>query len=565
MGAPRRPLSATPRRRVRGPRQSLTRMLGSKVRTRRNDPPVGGISASALAPSALRRQHRWVTSSPAAESTLTHLGQLAEHHVARHGDYPFIFFDGAWHSSGTLLQRSRRIAAGLRSRGAEPGDRIVVTMPNSPDVPVLYNAIWRMGGVVTPAMFLMSPPELRHVIEDSGAIIVVTTADLAPNVFEAIDGLDRRPEVISVDEALGAISLSDLETSGTVDVVDQDPEGMAALLYTGGTTGRAKGVMLSHVGLLNAALSGAAYEEVLPLERELVTLPLSHAFGLLATIGALTSTLQKVWVMPRRFVPKTILALMSEHRIGLLQAVPSMLQMLLAEPLEDFDLSSLRVVFSGGSSLAPEVFAEFEKRIPSVSILEGYGLTECSTLATGNPVGGVKIGSVGQALPGVELKIVDADGSEVLTRSASLMLGYWGDEQATAEAMRDGWLATGDIGYLDDDGYLFIMDRKKDLIIRSGFNVFPRDIEEALLEHPAVETSAVVGRPDPVHGEEIVAFVGLKKGHSLTVDELTSWSQRRLGAYKWPREVHIVESIPLTGVGKVDRKALREDLSRTHR
>lgn len=510
-----------------------------------------------------------MTTEPRSRTTLAHLGQLADHHFARHGDYDFVFFESAWHSSGTLLERARRIAGGLVQRGLEPGERVIVSMPNTPEVPVLYNAIWRAGGVVTPAMFLLSPPELRHVVQDSGARFLFTTRDLLETVTEATEGIDQAPEIICVESASGAFSLQELESSEAADVVDRTSNDLAALLYTGGTTGRAKGVMLSHQNLIYAAEAGSAYEAQLDLTRELVALPLSHSFGLLATIGALTSTVPKVWVMPRRFVPKTVVSLLEEHRISVLQAVPSMLQMLLAEPLEELDLSDWRVVFSGGASLAPEVIAEFGRRVPSLSILEGYGLTETSTLLTANPFGAAKVGSVGTALPGVEIRIVDAEGEdvppgeagEIITRSPSVMMSYWNAPDATAATLQDGWLATGDVGRLDPDGYLFILDRKKDLIIRGGFNVFPRDIEDALLEHPSIQMAAVIGRPDTVHGEEIVAFVGLKEGELVTPEELTTWAKHRLGAYKRPREFHVVDAIPLTDVGKINRKALRARLT----
>jgi len=498
---------------------------------------------------------------------MPHLGHAAELHVARHGDYPFLLFDGVWHSAGTLLDRSRHVSAGLVELGLQPGDRVVVSMPNAPEVPVLYNAIWRSGAIVAPAMFLMSPPELRHIIQDSEPQFVVTNRELIGKVTQALAGLDAAPRVICVDGGgTGTLPLSALESAPVGPVATRAAEDAAALLYTGGTTGRSKGVLLSHSNLIHAAAAGASLE--LGAGRELLTLPLSHSFGLLATIGALTSETQAMWVMPRRFQPETVLRLITEYRLDFMQVVPSMIQMLLTQPLERIDLSSLRVVISGGSSLAPEVYNEFERRVPSVSISEGYGLTETSTLATATPIGAAKAGSVGTALPGVEIRIVDDNGKElprgesgeIITRSPGVMMRYWNDPEATAAVLEDGWLATGDVGYLDEDGYLFILDRKKDLIIRGGFNVFPRDVEDALLEHPFVRMAAVVGRPDVVQGEEIVAFVSLNGGARTSAQELMDWSQQRLGAYKRPREIHLVDALPLTEVGKINRKALRQTL-----
>jgi long-chain acyl-CoA synthetase len=242
-----------------------------------------------------------------------------------------------------------------------------------------------------------------------------------------------------------------------------------------------------------------------------------------------------------------------------------MLQILLGHPLEDHDLSSLRSVTSGGAPLAPEVEAEFRRRVPSASIRQGYGLTETAALICTNPAGRERPGTVGLPVPGTELRILDGDDhpvaagqpGEICVRSPGVMQGYWGAPEATAEALRDGWLRTGDIGYQDQDGYVSIVDRKKDLIIRGGFNVYPRDVEDALLAHPAIEMAAVVGRPDPVSGEEVVAFVALRDGAALTERELVEWGRRQIGGYRYPREVHLVDAVPLTAVGKLDRKALR--------
>jgi long-chain acyl-CoA synthetase len=245
-----------------------------------------------------------------------------------------------------------------------------------------------------------------------------------------------------------------------------------------------------------------------------------------------------------------------------------MLQILLSQPLEERDLSSLRYVSSGAAPLAPQVAAEFMRRVPSATIRQGYGLTETAALIATNPVGREKPGAVGLPVPGTEVRILDekmqplppGEVGEICARSPGVMRGYWHSPEATQEALRDGWLHTGDLGYQDDEGYLFIVDRKKDLIIRGGFNVYPRDVEDALLEHPAIEGAGVIGRPDEVSGEEVVAFVSLRPGAQATSEELVQWGRERIGGYKYPREVHVVDAVPLTGVGKVDRKALRQAL-----
>lgn len=499
-----------------------------------------------------------------------HVGRFIDQALEHHGDFETIRFEGRWHTLNSIRERASRIAGGFIELGVRPGDRVVVSMPNAPEVPVLYHAVWRAGAVVTPAMFLLAPEDLRHVIADAGASIVVTTAELHAKAQQALEGLHHVRATVCVEPDIpDTMSLASLERSGPAPVVERAPTDLAALLYTGGTTGRAKGVMLSHANLACAADVGASYESGMDLRRELMALPLAHSFGLLATLTAMRSRVPKSWVMLRRFRAVAALRMIAEHAVDGFQAVPSMLQMMLAEPLEDFNLSTLRLIFSGGAPLPSEVLREFERRVPSSSILEGYGLTETSTLLTGTPLGAARPRSVGKALPGVEIRIVDADGrplpagepGEICTRSAAVMTGYWQAREATEAVLKDGWLATGDVGLIDPDGYVFILDRKKDLIIRGGFNIYPRDIEDALLRHPAIRTAGAVGRPDPVHGEEVVAFVSVRADAQTTPEELVAWAREHIGGYKYPREVHVVDSLPLTDVGKADRKALQRLLT----
>jgi long-chain acyl-CoA synthetase len=494
------------------------------------------------------------------------LARLAERSFERRGDYEALLFEDRWHHSGELFERSRRIAAGLGELGVGPGERVVVTMANCPEVGIMYNAVWRAGAVVTPAMFLLPAPDLAHVIADSGACVVVTTPEFVEKVQEAVEGIDGVRHVLCTEEVGdGVVSLSSLETAEPAPIVPRADDDLAALLYTGGTTGRSKGVMLTHANLdyTGSCAHKAGYTP--GVIRALVTLPLSHAYGLLVTLAGLHTPEQSVGVLLRWFDPDSFLELIVEHRIQLSAVVPSMLQILLSKPLEDYDLSSLVYMSSGGAPLAPEVEAEFCRRVPSVAIRQGYGLTETAALISTNPAGKERPGSVGIPVPGCIVQILDDDGNElpagepgeVCCTSPGVMQGYWHSPETSAEALRDGVLHTGDIGYLDDDGYLYIVDRKKDLIIRGGFNVYPRDIEDALVEHPAVELAAVVGRPHERHGEEVVAFVSLRDGAVLEPEELIGWARERIGGYKYPREVQIVDAVPLTPVGKIDRKALR--------
>jgi long-chain acyl-CoA synthetase len=476
-----------------------------------------------------------------------HLAHAAEEALARHGDRDALFFEGAWHRSGDLLERARRVAGGLRARGVEPGDRVVVFGANCPEVTIAYNAIWRAGAVVTPAIFLLPPPELQHIVDDAEARAVIATPEFADTARET------GATVISTDE------FAELEQSDPSPIVPRAGSDLAALMYTGGTTGRAKGVMLTHENLWQVGKAAEDAGHAPGITRALTALPLSHAFGLLVTVIGFHVHEPTQSVLMRWFQPTAWLELAQEHRVQIVAVVPSMLNLLLAQPLEEYDLSELRYIASGASSLPPEVAAELERRLPGVEVREGYGLTETSALVSTSPPGRARRGSVGLPAPGVEVRIDgDEEIGEILCRSPFVMAGYWRAPEATAEALRDGWLHTGDLGKIDDDGYLYVVDRKKDLIIRGGFNVFPRDVEEALLEHPAVESAAVVGRPDVEHGEEVVAFVALRD--ELEPDELVAWARTRIGGYKYPREVHVVGGLPLTPVGKIDRKVLRARL-----
>jgi len=497
-----------------------------------------------------------------------HLARLSQESFERRGDYPSLLFEGRWYGSAELYERSRRLAGGLMELGIEPGERVVVCMANCPEVTVSYQALWRAGAVVTPAMFLLSPEDLRHVIAHSEASAVITTPEFVDKVREAVDGLDGVRHVISTHSespAAGVLALDALEQCDPGPIVPREDDDLAVLLYTGGTTGRAKGVMISHASL---NFTGQAVEQAAHVDgvtRHLMTLPLAHAYGILITISGLHARERPVTVLMRWFDPGGFLTLVQEHSVQSSPLVPSMIQMLLAQPVEEFDLSSLRFFGSGAAPLPPEVVDELQRRLPWVSIRQGYGLSETAALVSTNPAGREKPGSVGLPIPGTEVRIVDdfervlpaGEPGEICVRSPAVMQGYWHAPEATADALRDGWLHTGDIGYLDDEGYLFIVDRKKDLIIRGGFNVYPRDVEDALLEHPAVVGAGVVGRPDDRRGEEVVAFVALNSPGAVSPDELVEWARQRIGGYKYPREVHIIDTMPLTAVGKLDRKALR--------
>jgi long-chain acyl-CoA synthetase len=508
------------------------------------------------------------------------LQRLAEQSWDRIGARSVLHYEDEQWTGEQLAERIRRVAGGLQEAGLEPGERVVICMANCPEVSITYSAVWRTGAVATPVLFLLSEDELRHVLSDSGAGLIVTTPEFLPKVMAAAASLTSVRGIIVVggslaeqraSEAAGPplLPFAELETAPATRLVDSDPAGLAALLYTGGTTGRSKGVMISHNALSAAAWAATAtsYEE--DLSTALLPLPLSHVYGLMVSVMSLHAPGPGTSVLMRWFDPVTWLELAQEHRVNVSPMVPSMLQMLLQQRLEEYDLSALARLTSGSAPLPPQVTEDFRKRLPNVEIGEGYGCTETAAIISTSPRGQVRVGSVGRPAPGVEVRIEQPDGSptapdaegEICVRGPVLMSGYWNAAEETAQVMRGGWLHTGDVGRLDAGGYLYIVDRIKDVIIRNGYNVYPRDVEDVLLQHKDVTGAAVVGRPDEKTGEEVVAFVQLRDGALTEPAELIDFSRRHLSAVKYPREIRLVDSIPLTSVMKTDRKLLRAMLA----
>jgi len=521
---------------------------------------------------------------PADENLLTsgspashNLALLAEQAFERLGDHESLVFEGTRYRSGQLFGRAGRLAAGLAGLGVSPGDRIVVLMANCPEVPIAYNAIWRAGAVVTPVVFLVTPAELEHILADSGAVAVITTPELLATVTAAAAGAPRLRHVIvagggapsQLPAHVGGIEFAELESAQPGSITMRSDDDLAALMYTGGTTGRSKGVMLTHRNLYRCSVSSHEASQAPGISRTLVPLPLSHAYGMIVTLVGFHAVEPGLAVLQRWFDPAQWLALAQEYRVQRTAVVPAMIQMLLAQPLEDADLSALVYVNSGAAPLAAETREQWERRVPGCQILEGYGCTESGAVISTSPPGAYRRGSVGRPIPGYQVVIRDdaerdlppgADG-EICVRSEGVMTGYWNAPAETSQTLRGGWLHTGDIGHFDADGYLYVVDRKKDLIIRGGFNVYPRDVEDVLVQHPAVAMAGVVGRPDPRLGEEVVAFVSLRPQSQAGPAELTAFARERLGAHKYPREVRVIDALPLTSVGKLDRKALRARLT----
>ena len=454
-----------------------------------------------------------------------------------------------------LNERSGRVAALLGQRGVKDGDRVGIMLPNIPEFAAIYYGVLRAGAVVVPMNPLLKAREVSYHLSDSGAALIFTTAMSAEEVRKDADAADA--ETIVVDPAFNEL----LSTTTSVDeVTDRAGSDTAVILYTSGTTGTPKGAELTHASLgRNAEI---VVEKLLQLTAEDVIfggLPLFHSFGQTCTLNAAITAGAALTLLPR-FDPAQALGIIAGHQATIFAGVPTMYGALLAVPDRDnYDVSALRVCLSGGAALPVEVLRTFDETF-GCQVLEGYGLSETSPVASFNhPDRARKPGSIGTPVDGVEIRVLDEQGTEVATgdvgeiviRGHNVMRGYWQRPAATAAAITDGWFHTGDLGRVDDEGYIFIVDRKKDMILRGGYNVYPREIEEVLYEHPDVAEAAVVGLPDPLLGEEVGAAVTLKDGATVTVDELRAHVKAQVAAYKYPRHLWFVEALPKGPTGKI--------------
>jgi long-chain acyl-CoA synthetase len=489
------------------------------------------------------------------------LASLGEDNVRTFGEYPTLLFEEREITNVDQQRAANRLAGALRRLGLAPGGRVVVMLPNCPEVLQAYAGILKAGGVVVPVVFLLNPAEVRHILEHSGARILVTSPELA----EKAGGWSGHTIMVG-DPGPGQMAYADLlaREPDAFPTLDRAPGDLAVILYTAGTTGAPKGVALSHGNLRANAHAAAQLYEMDRTRWSLAVLPLSHSYGL--TLSNTSSILGTRAVLLRWFNPELVLEAIQRHRTQQMSAVPTMLAYLLHYPDADrFDTSSMLVWGSGAAALPVELVEPFERKFGG-RILEGYGLTEAAPVVAAHRMSGERrLGSVGQALPGVDVRITDDDDrplppgevGEVCVRGPNVMLGYYRMPEETARVVRDGWLHTGDMGRLDADGFLWIVERKKDLIIRGGFNVYPREVEEVLYAHPAVAEAAVIGVPDAVMGEEVRAFVVLKAGAEASAEALIALCQERLAKFKCPREVRFVEALPKSPIGKILRKELR--------
>jgi long-chain acyl-CoA synthetase len=495
-----------------------------------------------------------------SESRAVNLARLGEESVGRWGEYVSLAFEGHEWTNVEQQRAANRFAHALGRLGVGVGDRVVVLLPNCPEVLQAYAGILKAGGVIVPVVFLLGGDEVRHILLDSEAKVVVT----APAFLDKVDGFNG--PVVQVGAGAGAHAWDAL-LAGESDAfpsVERADDDLAVILYTAGTTGRPKGVALSHANLASNARAAASLYELDRTAWALMVLPLSHSYGL--TVMNAGSILGTKGVLMRWFNPEGVLEAIERYRVESMSGVPTMFVYLLNYPdATRFDTSSMRLWGSGAAPLPLEIVEPFERKFGG-RILEGYGLTEASPVVSAHRLSGVrKLGSVGQALPGVTVAILDdadrplplGELGEVCVRGPNVMQGYYRLPEETARTLRDGWLHTGDVGRLDADGYLFIVERKKDLIIRGGFNIYPREVEEVLYAHPAVAEAAAIGVSDAVMGEEVMAFVALKPGATVDADALIGFCRERLAGYKCPSQIRFVDALPKSPIGKILRKELR--------
>lgn len=516
-------------------------------------------------------------------AAMLNLSVMLEDSARRYPNKEAFIFGDTRLTYSQINAAANQVAHGLKHSGIQPGDKVALSCLNLPYFPIIYFGILKAGAIVVPLSVLLKRSEVAYHLQDSDArayFCFEGTAQLpmGEEGFAGFQRVDACTHFFTITAQPGAASpfpgtrtLSELMEGQPVvaESAATGAEDTAVIIYTSGTTGKPKGAELTHSNLLlNANLS----RELLHYQRDdigLIVLPLFHIFG--QTVQMNAGIFQGITqVLLPRFDAATVLGLMQKERVSVFAGVPTMYWGLLHADSEAFDLGSiakrLRLCVSGGASLPVQVLKGFEEKY-HVPILEGYGMSEGSPVVTFNHLEvGRKPGSIGTPVWGVEVKIVDEAGQELpagergqlLYRGHNVMKGYYNRPEATAEALKGGWMHSGDVAIRDEEGYFYIVDRVKDMIIRGGLNVYPREVEEVLIEHEAVSLVAVIGVPHEELGEEVKAFVVKKPDMALSETELIAWTQARIAAYKYPRIIEFMDSLPMNATGKILKKVLRE-------
>jgi long-chain acyl-CoA synthetase len=523
------------------------------------------------------------------------LPQMLRRSVIRRRRADAIVFEDHTLSYATLWDEVNRVAAGLQKLGLRRGDRVVIMMQNCPQFVIAYFGVLQAGGIVSPTSPIYTVREASHQWLDCGAKVAIASASLRPVVEGARSACPDLAHVVwtgdedykaraharlrrtlvgrgrPLDPTARDVRWAELVAAGRRPVpVPVRPSDVACLQYTGGTTGTSKGTMLTHSNLVSNAHQAVEFllrDHDLSGEKLMAALPLFHIY---ATTCVMLTTLRcggSMVILPR-FELNSVLRAVKRHRPTMYHGVPTMYVAFNSTPgVRRYGFSSLRTCMSGGAPLPVSVREQFEA-LTGGRLVEGYGLTEASPVTHINPPGRARAGSIGVLIANTRARVVDVEtgtrelpdgeAGELLIRGPQVMKGYWGKPEETARVLRNGWLHTGDIAKRDADGFYYIVDRKKDLIIAGGYNVYPREVEEVLFEHPAIQEAVVIGIPDAYRGESVKAFVVLKPGTSPSAEEIAGFCRERLAAYKVPRVVEFRDSLPKSGVGKYLRRELRE-------
>jgi long-chain acyl-CoA synthetase len=526
------------------------------------------------------------------------LYQILHRSAQKYPDHPAIIFFGNRITYRELLEQVDRLATALHKQGVQKQDRVALFLPNCPQSVIAYYAALRLGAIVVQVNPLYVERELKYQLEDAGVEVLIALDLLYPkirNIRETVplrqviltsikDYLpfplnrlytlkqfkDRNRVKIHKEEEVRYLTELIREHPSAPPNIEVKPQDIALLQYTGGTTGTSKGVILTH---RNLVVNAVQCRNGLPKLRDgeetvLAVLPFFHVFGMTVAMNLAIYAGFSMVLLPRFEVAKVLKAI-DKYKPTFFPGVPTMYVAINNYPkLHRYDLSSLKFCLSGAAPLPLEVMERFEA-ITGSRIVEGYGLTEASPVTHCNPVWGLrKPGSIGFPFPDTEAKVVDPDTGadlpvgeigELVIRGPQVMQGYWHRDQETESTLKEGWLFTGDLAKMDEEGYFYIIDRKKDLIIASGFNVYPREVEEVLYEHPKILEAAVIGIPDPYRGETVKAFVVLKKDQKATEEEILDFCRKNLAAYKVPTQIEFKDQLPKTLVGKVLRRVLREE------
>ena len=525
------------------------------------------------------------------------LYSLLDESAARQPANPCSNFFGKRLTYKQIKDLSDLFAASIGSLGIRKGDRVILLLPNSPQFLIAYYGLLKVGAVVVPLNPLSTERELEFYLRDSGAETAITIplflskvvtlrektplkhivcsrlADFLPFPLNLAQGFQELRLIRRQDRAVLLDFRELLKQALHPDWHPEpvQPDEMAVLIYSGGTTGIAKGIMLSHFNLVANAHQIIAWGHLTDEQGVLAVLPLFHGFGMSVTMNAAVLAGGEIFLVPR-FKAKAVAKAIHKYKPSFFIGVPTMFVQLSNLPdIHRYDFRSLRGTFVGAAPLTKAIKDDFEKKTGG-RMIEGYGLTEVVTAIMANPYQGLhKIGSVGLPFPDVDVKIVNLDDGhdlatgelgEIVLRSPTVMLGYYKNAEETQKTIVDGWLYTGDIGYVDEDGYFYITDRKKDLIIVGGFNVFPREIDELIYQHPKVKEGITIGLPDPHKGERIKVYIVLKEGETATPEEFITYFKERLTPYKVPREVEFRTELPKSMIGKILRRALREEEGR---